>query len=468
MNGNDKTDVDVATGDFWEKIDQVFDSTNDAPGQPPLSLLSSSTTTAHIVTAAEVQTHEEDDVVTPISFRLRRSTIRQGSSFDERKMTSYEHLQKSLRNLVQDEEENNNGKLEDSSSFFSFASSIDSTDNKDALYGITDTPTNVVDRRKQLTLMKQSPLSSQQQQMMHHHQSMRNLTASTGSTRNLMLKLGDSLLPEQHGPMTTRNFNTRRTVQRVRTVPNSRECLSSSSCHQIRSITTCTTSTKEPGSSSSSSSSSSSGGGGGGGNRKLMAGIPEHFGVVSSCHARIMRPVQKGRNMSYHDPLYSRSCHQFGRTTSSSSTTTTSSSNCSSNKKNAILSPSQPKNTKTSVSVLANNCHKSGTTGSRRNLLALTGDENETRMTGTPHDTFTTTITASSSSGSENTTQNVMTDLRAVNMTTMTMNNSCRRTSRRNLMAAAAAANSNNNIETIMTGNDVSSFVTGSRIRRYG
>jgi len=35
-------------------------------------------------------------------------------------------------------------------------------------------------------------------------------------------------------------------------------------------------------------------------------------------------------------------------------------------------------------------------------------------------------------------------------------------------MAAAAAANSNNNIETIMTGNDVSSFVTGSRIRRYG
>lgn len=113
----------------------------------------------------------------PISFRLRKSSMGRCKSFDERKLTTYENLQNSLRHLMQEESDHPH--------------SESSTSDDDPMMSCSMPAATVSspggNRRLQLARIKHRN---------QNHQSMRHLTTSSGSTRQLMKSLGGE---SEHG-----------------------------------------------------------------------------------------------------------------------------------------------------------------------------------------------------------------------------------------------------------------------------
>ena len=167
-----------------------------------------------------------DDNAAPISFRLRRSSMERCKSFDERKLTTYETLQNSLRNLMLEEDQEGSDHQQSESS----------SSNDDPMMSCsmptTTLPSPGGNRRLQLARIKHRN---------QNHQSMRQLTTSSGSTRQLMKSLGgDSDLGNGSENVTTvspvksptrrptlrgekgslRSPSSRNLIRRSRTMPN--------------------------------------------------------------------------------------------------------------------------------------------------------------------------------------------------------------------------------------------------------
>ena len=204
----------ISREEVGDHIDRVLsgldpsDSSSVSPEQDPLGDGSQHATT---------KGNGDDNNYDPISFRVRKSTIRVGrcKSFDEKKLSTYENLQKSLRNLMQEESEKEHSESSTS------ASDDDPIHRSMPAGG---------DRRLQLARMKRR----------NNHQSMRNLTTSTGSTRNLIMSLGGSEHGESTGRRPTlggvsvRAASSRNLVRRSKTMPDKKpmDTVSSSRWHQ--------------------------------------------------------------------------------------------------------------------------------------------------------------------------------------------------------------------------------------------